>query len=281
VLPPEGRVAILLEDDRENRRESLLVPPRADRDAESGGVRVNEGGGAVTPSFNERDLALLGIRNLRDLGGLPTRGGASIAAGRIFRGSAPSRFECHEREAIGRLNLRSVFDLRMTDEELQSSSDRAVLGAQVVHLPLFQTPRPNWIAPADQTPPATARRYFEMLCDGLDSLVRLVTRGADAAPFLICCTAGRDRTGIVVACLLDLLDVPDEEIARDHARSDFFDPESGRAHSATILELLTLVRGHYGSSLQMLVSRGLAESAVEAIRWALLHPAVGKRVPAV
>jgi protein-tyrosine phosphatase len=37
-----------------------------------------------------------------------------------------------------------------------------------------------------------------------------------ASPLLIHCTAGKDRTGFVVAVLLDLLDVPREEIFADY-----------------------------------------------------------------
>ena len=95
---------------------------------------------------------------------------------------------------------------------------------------------------------------------------------ADNSPFLVACTAGRDRTGIVVACLLDLLDIKDEAIAADYAASDPFDPDTGRAHAGTMLELLGLVRDSYGSVARMLQSDGLAEGVVESLRSQLLVP---------
>jgi hypothetical protein len=76
-----------------------------------------------------------------------------------------------------------------------------------------------------------------MLEDGRRSLAAVVTEAAlpSSTPFVISCSAGRDRTGIVVACLLDLLDVTDDAIAGDYALSDEFDPgerASARRHDA-------------------------------------------------
>lgn len=145
------------------------------------------------------------------------------------------------------------------------------------HSPLFESARPHWIAPADQSPDATALRYFEMLQDGLRSLAAVVVHVArpDATPFLVSCNAGRDRTGIVVACLLDLLDVVDDAIAMDYARSDAFAPETGRAHAATILKLLALVRDRYGSSERMLAPLGVTASIVDALRRGFLVAVAG------
>jgi len=133
-------------------------------------------------------------------------------------------------------------------------------------------PRQNWIAPADQSPRATAGRYLEMLEDGVAMLATLICRvvRSGTAPFVVSCTAGRDRTGIVVACVLDLLDVTDEAIATDYARSDPFDPASGRAHAGTIQELFRLVRARYGSVERMLAPYGVTDSVNQALRRELL-----------
>jgi hypothetical protein len=89
-------------------------------------------------------------------------------------------------------------------------------------------------------------------------------------PFLICCAVGRDRTGIMVACLLDLLDVTDAAIGADYAESDSFDPHTGRSSAATIVELLHLVRHCYGSTLRMLTPFNVTEEVIGALRTALL-----------
>jgi protein-tyrosine phosphatase len=168
-----------------------------------------------------------------------------------------------------------VLDLRTQDETNQSSNVGLIAKAQVFQCPLFEHARPNWIAPVDQSPRATAARYLEMFSDGLHALVTVAAQLAHVGPgpFFVCCTAGRDRTGIVVACLLDLLDVPEEAIASDYAESDGFEPESGRSHSATILEFFGLLRRYHGSTLRMLRSSGLPPEVVEVLRRDLLVPA--------
>jgi hypothetical protein len=197
-----------------------------------------------------------------------------IAPGRFFRGSDPSQLGPSERQCLSRLNLRSIVDLRMSIEANQSSNTGLFAGVEVFHLPLFETARPSWIAPADQRPQATAGRYFEMLSEGLRALATVVVQVGQpsSTPFLVCCAAGRDRTGIVVACLLDLLDVPDEAIASDYVQSDFVDQRSGRSHPTTILELLDLVRTRHGSTERMLFSSGVLAAVVERLRRNLLVP---------
>ena len=223
---------------------------------------------AVDQAPRDREAALLRRRNVRDLGGLPARSGLVFGPRRVFRGSDPSRFEPEEHDALTSLNLRSIVDLRATAEMNQSNPATTMLDVQVFHLPLFEIARNNWLSPVDQSPQATAIRYFEMLHDGLDSLATAILHIAQPgrAPFLVCCAAGRDRTGIVVACLLDLLDVTDEAIAVDYALSDLFVRDGGRAHPGTIIEFLRLLRSHHGSTQRLLVSRGVSEPIVEALR---------------
>lgn len=218
-------------------------------------------------------VASLVRRNLRDLGGLPTRKpGVVVKRGHLFRSSALSAFEPDEQRALVSLKISRAIDLRTRAEVTQAGTAVVSTEFRVIHSPLFENPRSNWIAPPDQSPQATASRYFEMLQDGLGTFHTIVTElvQPNAAPVVICCSAGRDRTGIVVACLLDLLGVPDEAIATDYAQSDSFHPESGRAHAATIHELLTLVRHRHRSVRDMLVAGGLARTTVEALRRELL-----------
>gem|GEM_PF-2755033 len=214
-------------------------------------------------------VCLLQCRNLRDLGGLHTHGaGLVVRPGCLFRSSTPSEFDPEEWRAISDLQLRSFIDLRTSAEVARFGVSVFAADVQSVHLPLFQNARHNWIGPADQSPRATALRYFEMLQDGLSTIAAVITLVArpDAAPCLVSCSAGRDRTGIVVACLLELLDITDEAIATDYARSDSFDQQSGRALADTIHELFALVRRRHGSVQQLLAPQGVTNNICQALR---------------
>jgi protein-tyrosine phosphatase len=207
------------------------------------------------------------------LGGLPTRCGEFVVRPRcLFRSSAPARFDAAERVALDSLGLRTAIDLRTSAEVVRAGDDSFGAGAGVVRLPLFNRTRRSWIRPADQSPLGTAARYLEMTEDGRRTIGAVVARlaRADATPAVIYCSAGRDRTGIVVACILDLLDVAESAIAADYALSDGFDPAGGRAHAATIVEWLGLVRERYGSVRGMLSRSGVTEGVVEAVRKRLL-----------
>jgi protein-tyrosine phosphatase len=97
-----------------------------------------------------------------------------------------------------------------------------------------------------------------------------VVGGPDPTPLLLSCSAGRDRTGIVVACLLDLLGVTDEAIAEDYAKSDPFDQKGGRAHATTAHLFLTLIRRRFGSTQRMLAPHGITLEVIEILRGRLL-----------
>lgn len=216
--------------------------------------------------------SLLGLRNLRDLGGLATRNGGVVRPGRFFRSSALSRFGVAQRQALALLDLRWVIDLRSAAEVTKAGGAIVLPGAHVVHIPFFEAPRLNRSIRVDQTPRATASRYLEMLQEGLPCIAAVVLQVAQTnqEPFILCCSAGRDRTGIVVACLLDLLEVPDDTIAADYARSDLFDPQTGRAHPETMLELLALLRTRYGSVRDLLAPHSIAEDTLKILRETLL-----------
>jgi aminoglycoside phosphotransferase (APT) family kinase protein len=209
--------------------------------------------------------------NLRDLGGLSTRAGLVVVRGRFFRSADPVR--CGSADVLGSIGLRSAIDLRTSAELAERDNEFTLRGCEHIHHPLFEMARANWIAPPDQTPQATATRYFEMLHDGAPALVKIVTELAHRAsdPFVIHCAAGRDRTGIVVACLLDLLDVTDDGIAADYAASDAFVQDGGRAHTRTMLEFLALVRARYGSTRELLRGQGVPDAAFDGLTGALLR----------
>lgn len=124
---------------------------------------------------------------------------------------------------------------------------------EVEALPLFESALPDWEHPDDKSPSATAARYLAMAEAGRQTLCTIAERfERDTGPFFVHCAAGRDRTGIVVACLLWLVGTTDDRIVADYALSDLVVADGGRAHPETMAEFLRLVRGRYGSAEEFL-----------------------------
>lgn len=220
-----------------------------------------------------RNLDLPGCVNLRDLGGHATRQGQVLATGRLFRGAQPPVAPEPTAGLVRTMGLRRVIDLRMDEEVEHAGAPAFPAGCEWLRVPLFYTVQPDWPHPVDRTPPATAERYFAMAQTGTQAIVRIVELLGDvrSRPTLIHCVAGRDRTGIVVACLLDLVDVPDATIAADYALSSVVDDAEGRkAHPDNVLILLRLIRERSGSVREMLLSAGASAASIGRLRSALV-----------
>lgn len=222
---------------------------------------------------DRRNLDVTGCVNLRDLGGCPTRRGEVLATGRLFRGAAPPVAPASAAGLVRVMGLRRVFDLRMDEEVEQAGAPAFPEGCEWVRLPLFYTVRPDWPNPVDRSPAATAARYLEMAQDGAPAIARVVELLGDvrSRPTLIHCVAGRDRTGIVIACLLDLVDVPDAANAADYALSAIMDDAEGRtAHPDNILLLLQRIRERFGSVHEMLLAAGASAAGIDRLHAALM-----------
>jgi len=179
--------------------------------------------GIETPPVAEapRRLPFVGAANFRDLGGYPTSDGRQTRWGRAYRADALHRFTPADLDAFERLGCRTVLDLR-GDAERERYPDPF----PSIHLPLI-TRRSEG---ADETRAALARfrdaasgesalreLYGSILADGHSILGRLVTALAEpgALPAVFHCTAGKDRTGLSAALLLELLDVPRSVVLDD------------------------------------------------------------------
>lgn len=220
----------------------------------------------VGPDEQRWPLGISAASNLRDLGGLAAGEGIVTRWRWLYRGGIGA-FDPEAK--LVRLGLRSVVDLRMPAER-DGCPVELPDGVNAHLFPLFETPEPQWIEPADQRPRATARRYFEMLEAAPRSLRRIVLLMGQSQPFplLIHCSAGRDRTGIVVAALLSLVGVADEDIALDYALSQEAGATTdGLAHKATMTGLLDLVRREHGGMRSFLSHAAqLDEGQLDACR---------------
>ena len=195
-------------------------------------------GGSTTHATAGQPLAIASIPNLRDLGGHLTRTGARVRTGLVYRSTALARLEAADAEAFAALGIRTVYDLRTSDERT-SAPDRLppgttglvadVIGDKIEGSPahiLGLLARPDvakrelggergraiWIAHyRDFVRLDSARAAYGSLFRGLASEAR--------RPILFHCSTGKDRTGWAAAALLLLLDVPYAGVLDDYLAS--------------------------------------------------------------
>jgi protein-tyrosine phosphatase len=216
------------------------------------------------------------IRNLRDVGGCETTGGKVVRRGLVFRSAA---FTCDplsgNQQALEELGVRRILDLRTVSEVEESPAPDLPASVERLHRPFLVSIENRSFQPIDRSPPATAGRYYEYLVEGRSSVAAVVSSlvTAPSEPTLVHCVAGRDRTGIVVACLLSVLGVPDDRVASDYAESHVMDDAEGRhAHPDNIVLLLRTVRERHGS-VESFLAEGRADGLpVDALRDAFLEP---------
>jgi protein-tyrosine phosphatase len=166
-----------------------------------------------------RILPLAGASNFRDLGGYPTTEGGLVQWGRLFRSDALHELTEGDIALLRDIGLRSVIDLRMGVEVERTG--RGLLGAETAayfHLSVIDEDAGESRgipAPVDDE---LAKRYLWYLEIGRDPLVEALKVIADGAnhPLVFHCAAGKDRTGVLAALVLDILGVEREVIVADY-----------------------------------------------------------------
>ena len=162
-------------------------------------------------------LTAEGLVNLRDLGGLPTAGGATTRHGRLLRSESPHSLSEAGLRSLLEHGVGTVLDLRTDSERERLPSPFAeVSTVDTLHTPLFDDSIefPRHLATASQV-------YLWWLRDLSAAVGAALAAIADAqqTPILVHCHAGKDRTGVVVALVLRLAGVAVDAIADDYALS--------------------------------------------------------------
>lgn len=170
--------------------------------------------------------------NFRDIGGLPTRGGGRVRSNIIFRSEGPAGFVDEHHAELSDLGFRSVADLRSAAEREAAPHGWCGPECRMLDLDMNTDLRAQgedmWLS-LGRDP--TAARAVEVMAHNYGLMPQAFARHlplmvdallAQDTPMLVHCTAGKDRTGVVVALFLDLLDVPRPVIVEDYRKSDIF-----------------------------------------------------------
>lgn len=171
-----------------------------------------------------RVVPLDAVHNFRDLGGYPMADGRTTAWGRIFRADGLQRLTDQDLDVVDALGIRTVIDLRTTDEiDERGTFPVEKLPVDWHHLSIIDA---TWLDTGlpdfDDTEQGgidfLVWAYRDMLEQGSDRFaraLRLLSVPA-ASPAVFHCAAGKDRTGLLAALILGGLGVDHDLIAADY-----------------------------------------------------------------
>ena len=221
-----------------------------------------------------RALRIDGVLNARDVGGLVGERGA-VRTGRLVRSACLDHLTAEGARTLADLGLKTVIDLRTPLERQEHPNRTAGLeDVAEINVELLRT-----LAELDELPANSPRELYRYLVDtcgrGIVEVLEDLAK-PDALPALVHCLVGKDRTGLTVALLLDLLGVPRDVIVADYVASN---AGLGRiAHTAVQADVLewTLdgLDERYGGPRGYLAAHGMREETVDALRDAFLEPSV-------
>ena len=181
------------------------------------------------PDTHQVSLDIAGATNFRSLGGLPAAGGRRIRPHALMRADRLIGLDERDWSALARAGLATICDLR-SEAERAEHPNRLPRGLEVhelncqVNNDLRADPALGRLMLDDPTARGAERVMIEIYrrFPGYmgTTLTRVVERLlAGGAPMLVHCSAGKDRTGFVVAMLLHALEVPEPLIREDYLAS--------------------------------------------------------------
>lgn len=217
----------------------------------------------MTQQIPSTEPELAGVRNFRDVGGLPTGDGRRVRHGVLFRSGHLAHATEEDAAFLSSLGLHTIFDFRNAADQKLEGPDVELPGVLNVNLPL--------------TDPADGAEFWQMVRDGEIEQLRgilgdgqaagrmissyrtiikertaehtrvLRSLAEDSVPALMHCAAGKDRAGLSIAVTLLALGVEREAIVTDylesnakHRRYKVHRSGSSRAgYSPEVMELLS------------------------------------------
>lgn len=157
---------------------------------------------------------------------LINKNGKSIKENTIFRSALPRRASKNDVDTFNNLNIKYIYDLRSNDE-LSKDGEVIIEGIQVSNynivkqvasqndmaklLSASKDDVDNFMIGLYENELFEARAYKELLHNILKQ---------DTPQFLFNCTAGKDRTGVLGALLMMILDFSYEDIVIEYLRID-------------------------------------------------------------
>jgi len=153
--------------------------------------------------------------NVRDLGGLPTRGGGTTRTGVLIRAATPEFATAADIEGAHRAGFTRFVDLRRpghASDWRDGASDVTTVGVDLV-------------GSLSRPPEGSAEQLLRILLDaGRVGVARAIGEmtcfALESPPVVFHCHTGKDRTGMIAIVILSLASVPGEVIVADYLASN-------------------------------------------------------------
>jgi len=241
-----------------------------------------------TSTADLRRLRLPGAHNLRYVAG-STADGRAVRDRLLWRSNALNAIDGDARLALRREGIRTVVDLREDDQRRRFPNALDGVGATIVGVPIFDgtLPRVEELGAeacrvGDLTPiyQHMVRSCGRRIAAAISHLAR-----PRALPAIVNCSAGKDRTGIVVAFLLDAIGVVEDDIIDDFVLTERYrkdavattvdrvidlGPRSEGAEPGWLEDALRYARETHGGAAEYLAANGLDGDSLTFLRETLL-----------
>lgn len=241
------------------------------------------------PSNLQRHLPLEGSYNIRDIGGYLTVDGYQTGWKTILRSDSLHRLTPASQQALIDYGIKTIIDLRYASE-VQNKANVFAESKQIKYLnvPLFG----NELLEQLKVLKSQAENYYVWL-DSCQAQFRKILETiieSLPSPILIHCTGGKDRTGLTIALLLSVANVPVNTIVEDFVLSgDYLAPmfapllpkarELGYAYmfecrGETLLDTFKYLDKKYGGVIGYLHTIGLRDEQIDYLRSLLVEDRV-------
>lgn len=243
---------------------------------------------SVKTEIAVRELSIEVAHNIRHLGGYRTREGGHTASTDLIRSATLHRLTERGIETIVERGVRTIIDFRSEEErERDVTPETSQYGIKNVHAPVFRSDAsPTGLG--NKEFPGYGFVYQRFLEIGADAYRTLFETIADTHEgVLFHCAAGKDRTGVAAALLLEVSGAEHDEIVSDYVRTtELLQPlakewmpdmkkrgideeRAGQLLGApreAIETALATIREHHGGAETYLRGIGVSELVISAVR---------------
>lgn len=177
-----------------------------------------------------RIILVKGGYNFRDLGGLPTTTGETVRKGKLFRTDELSALEPSDLDLLVSLDVKTVVDFRTLQERLKSVDRLPSSCKREYQLDIISASMDSYIQEIKSGRTDFKQflnDFYKDLVLGDNAVEQLrkffeIMETPENAGVIYHCTAGKDRTGIATALILEALKVDREIIMSDYLLSNDF-----------------------------------------------------------